>query len=118
MKKNVGTRPLPIVRTPEQQRKHRAEQAARAILAGRNVGTNWARIARHLVDGPAVTEYAGLSIPPETLAWLTPVWTPTVVIEPATEPTIEETGVLVIDPIFGEVLEIEMAPLPVIEATV
>lgn len=75
MKKNLGDRPRPIVRTPEQQRKHRAEQAARAILAGRNVGTNWARIARHLVDGKAVTEYTEMAIPPETLAWLTPVWT-------------------------------------------
>lgn len=116
MKKNTGTRIRAIVRTPEKQREHRAEQAARAILAGRNVGTNWSRIARHLVDGPACTEYAGLAIPPQTLAWLIPVWAPPVAIEP--DPTVEEIGTLVTDPIFGEVLEIELEPLPVVEATV
>lgn len=47
-KKNVGTRPRPKQRTPEEQRRHRAEQAARAILAGRNREHNWLRIERHL----------------------------------------------------------------------
>ncbi len=94
MKKTTGTRLRPTVRTPEDQRKHRAEQAARAILAGRNVGTNWARIARHLVDLKPCAEYLDLPIPAETLAWVKPVW---VVRYPAPE--------------------VVTAPVPVAEAT-
>ena len=57
MKKNTGTRLKPRVRTPEEQRKHRAEQAARAIrsprlypLTAERRSANWARIARCFVD--------------------------------------------------------------------
>jgi hypothetical protein len=50
-KKNVGTRPRPKQRTPEEQRRHRAEQAARAILAGRGErDKHWERIARSFPD--------------------------------------------------------------------
>ncbi len=60
MKKNVGTRPRPIVRTPEQARKHRAEQAARAILAGRgNRDANWARIGRCFADFASAEQATG-----------------------------------------------------------
>ena len=45
-KKNVGTRPRPKQRTPEQQRQHRAEQAARAHIAGRNRDKNAERVIR------------------------------------------------------------------------
>lgn len=63
-KKNVGTRPRPSQRTPEEQRKHRAEQAARAIAAGRNEEHNWLRIERHLRDVPVKLGYfAGMAIP-------------------------------------------------------
>lgn len=63
-KKNVGTRLRPRVRTPEEQRKHRAEQAARAILAGRgNREMQWIRIARHLRDVSKSLTFAGMSIP-------------------------------------------------------
>ena len=80
MKKNVGTRTRPIVRTPEQQRKHRAEQAARAILAGRNREHNWLRIERHLRADYAekVGNFGALAIPEaiQESAWPTPEPTP------------------------------------------
>lgn len=98
MKKNVGTRTRPIVRTPEQQRKHRAEQAARAILAGRNREQNWARIERHLADIPSKpSDFCGLEIPEpiEARLWPDPV---------------EEIGTLVVDPILGECIEIDLTP--------
>ena len=65
IKKNVGARLEPRVRTPEEQRKHRAEQAARAIKAGRgNREANWLRIARHIADyGVRFDYYADLAIP-------------------------------------------------------
>lgn len=65
MKKNVGTRQKPRIRTAEEQRKHRAEQAARAILAGRgNREANWERISRHLRDLPSKRyDFLGLEIP-------------------------------------------------------
>jgi hypothetical protein len=63
IKKNVGTRPRPKQRTPEEQRRHRAEQAARAILAGRNREHNWLRIERHLRDCPKQSDFMGLAIP-------------------------------------------------------
>lgn len=62
--KNTGHRTTPRVRTPEEQRKHRAEQAARAIAAGRNEEHNWLRIERHLRDVPVKLGYfAGMAIP-------------------------------------------------------
>ena len=114
MKKNVGTRTRPTVRTPEQRRKHRAEQAARAILAGRgNREANWTRIERHLVDVKTKpSDFCGLEIPEpiEERLWPEPV------VETAPE-IVEEIGTLVADPIFGEVLEIDLDPLPVAETT-
>ena len=63
-KKNVGTRPRPKQRTPEEQRRHRAEQAARAIKDGRgNRDANWDRIERHLRDCPKQSDFMGLAIP-------------------------------------------------------
>ena len=59
IKKNVGTRTRPIVRTPEQQRKHRAEQAARAILAGRKYEENWDRIGRCFADFASAEQATG-----------------------------------------------------------
>ena len=73
--KNVGTRPCPKQRTPEQARQHRAEQAARAIAAGRNREHNWLRIERHLRDVPVKVGYfAGLAIPEaiQESVWPTP----------------------------------------------
>ena len=105
-KKNVGTRTKTSVRTPEDQRKHRAEQAARAILAGRgDWHANWDRIERHLRDLPVkIGFFAGLAIPEaiQESVWPTPA--------PVAEETVEEIGVLVTDPLFGEVMEIEMSP--------
>ena len=76
IKKNVGTRPRPKQRTPEEQRRHRAEQAARAIKAGRgNHEANWLRIARHLADyGVRFGYYADLAIPEaiQESVWPTP----------------------------------------------
>lgn len=65
IKKNLGTRTKSSVRTPEGQRKHRAEQAARAILAGRgDWNANWDRIERHLRDIPTKQcDFMGLEIP-------------------------------------------------------
>jgi hypothetical protein len=112
-KKNVGTRTKPSVRTPEEQRKHRAEQAARAIAAGRgDRHTNWLRIERHLRDVPGkVGFFAGLAIPEaiQESVWPTPPPSEENPAETVVEETVEEIGVLVTDPIFGEVLEIEMS---------
>lgn len=107
MKKNVGTRTAPIVRTPEQARKHRAEQAARAILAGRgNREANWERIERHLINVKTKpSDFCGLEIPEPIEERLWP------------EPVAEEIGTLVEDAVLGPVLEIELEPLPVVEAT-
>ena len=68
-KKLTGKRPRPTVRTPAEQRKHRAEQAARAILAPLRLypltdhqrAANWERIARcfsDLPDADAATSFA------------------------------------------------------------
>lgn len=105
MKKNVGTRTRPTVRTPEKQREHRAEQAARAIRAGRgNREANWTRIERHLRDVKAKpSDFYGLAIPEPITARLWPA--------PVEEPPVEEIGTLVVDPIFGEILEIELEPI-------
>lgn len=46
MKKNLGTRPAPRVRTRYEALQHRAEQAARAHVAGRNRDKNAERIIR------------------------------------------------------------------------
>lgn len=71
--KKSGHRLRPRVRTPEQQRLHRAEQAARAILAGRgDREANWLRIERHLADGPKVEVFRGLTVPAEMVARLWP----------------------------------------------
>ena len=89
MKKNLGDRPRPIVRTPEQRRKHRAEQAARAILAGRgNREANWTRIERHLVDVKTQpSDFCGLEIPEpiEERLWPEPVESPAAVESPVEE---------------------------------
>jgi hypothetical protein len=75
--KNLGTRLEPRVRTPEEQRKHRAEQAARAILAGRGDWyNNWDRIEPHLRDLPTKRhDFMGLDIPSGvvTRCWPDPV---------------------------------------------
>ena len=77
IKKNVGTRTKTSVRTPEEQCKHRAEQAARAILAGRgDLHTNWDRIERHLRDLPRKRyDFMGLEVPGGviTRCWPDPV---------------------------------------------
>ena len=53
MKKHVGTRTKPTVYSPEEQRKRRAAQSARAILAGRgDREKHWERIARCFGDVP------------------------------------------------------------------
>ena len=113
-KKNVGTRLKPRVRTPEEQRKHRAEQAARVIAAGRgDWHINWLRIVRHLRDVPVkIGFFAGLAIPVaiQESVWPTPPPSEKAPAETVAEETVEEIGVLVTDPIFGEVLEIEMSP--------
>ena len=74
--KNVGARPRPKQRTPAEQRRHRAEQAARAILAGRNQEHNWLRIERHLrADRTEKVNYFGMLAIPEAIqesAWPTP----------------------------------------------
>ena len=75
--KHVGTRLDPKQRTPEERRRHRAEQAARAILAGRgNRHNNWDRIERHLRDLPAKRyDFMGLEVPGGviTRCWPDPV---------------------------------------------
>ena len=68
--KKSGHRTSPRVRTPEQQRLHRAEQAARAIERGVNREANWRRIERHLADGPKVEVFHGLTVPAEMVARL------------------------------------------------
>ena len=114
IKKNVGTRPRPKQRTPEEQRRHRAEQAARAILAGRNRQHNWLRIERHLrADYTGKVGYFETLAIPEAIqesVWPTPPPSEKAPAETVAEETVEEIGVLVTDPIFGEVLEIEMSP--------
>ena len=70
--KKSGHRTSPRVRTPEQQRLHRAEQAARAIERGVNREANWRRIERHLADGPKVEVFRGLTVPAEMVARLWP----------------------------------------------
>lgn len=70
--KKSGHRLRPRVRTPEQQRLHRAEQAARAIERGVNREANWRRIERHLADGPKVEVFRGLTVPAEMVARLWP----------------------------------------------
>jgi len=107
MKKNVGTRPRPTVRTEREQIVKRLRQAGRAYDAGRSREANEIRMARleaRLVEidtppAPVVEEPA-------------PTESDRVAVE---EPTIEEIGALVADPIFGEVLEIELDPLPAVE---
>ena len=73
-------RPRPKQRTPEEQRRQRAEQAARAILAGRNREHNWLRIERHLRADYAekVGNFGALAIPEaiQESAWPTPEPTP------------------------------------------
>lgn len=111
--KKTGTRPTPTARTPEEQRKHRAEQAARAILSGTgNREANWERIARFLADCPKRSTFAGLDIPEDIIArvWPDPPPAEAPVPTEPTEPTVEEIGTLVHDPILGDVLEIEMSP--------
>jgi len=85
MQKNVGTRPRAKVRTPEQHREHRARQAARAILAGRNREANWARIERYLRDIPERRGYVlDLQIPEAIVARVWP--TPPAPEQPAEQP--------------------------------
>jgi len=91
MKKNVGTRIRPIVRTERDSIVKRLKQAGRAYDAGRSVEANEARIKR-------------------LEARLVEIDTP-----PAPVEAVEEIGTLVTDPIFGEVLEIELEPLPPVE---
>jgi hypothetical protein len=103
VKKLTGTRPRPIVRTERESVVKRLRQAGRAYDAGRSIEANEARITRlenRLIQidtppAPVVEEPA-------------PTESDRVAVE---EPTVEEIGTLVIDPIFGEVLEIEMEPL-------
>ena len=97
MKKNTGKRTRPIVRTEREQIVKRLKQAGRAYDAGRSVEANEIRIKR------LETRLVEIDTPPAPVA---------AVIE---EITVEEIGTLVMDPIFGEVLEIEMEPLPVAE---
>lgn len=85
-KKNVGTRPRPKQRTPEEQRRHRAEQAARAIKDGRgNWDANWDRIERHLKDCKDKRhDFMGLDIPAGAVMRLWPEPAPTESIRPDT----------------------------------
>jgi len=103
MKKNVGTRPRPIVRTERESIVKRLKQAGRAYDAGRSVEANGVRIRRleaRLVE---------IDTPPA------PVVEPTA--EPiAIEPVVEEIGTLVSDPYLGVVMEVELEPLPVVES--
>lgn len=86
--KKYGHRTSPRVRTPEQQRLHRAEQAARAIERGVNVEANWLRIERHLADGPKVEVFRGLTVPAEIVARL---WPEPVKVEAAEPAPVEST---------------------------
>jgi hypothetical protein len=99
-KKNVGTRPRPKQRTPEEQRRHRAEQAARAILAGRGErDKHWERIARSFPDcgsADGATTFAhrlGLATVPAYL--LDAAFPPA---EPEPEPTPEPTPEVAVEP--------------------
>ena len=86
--KKSGHRLRPRVRTPEQQRLHRAEQAARAIERGVHREANWLRIERHLADGPKVEVFRGLTVPAEIVARL---WPEPVKVEAAEPEPVEST---------------------------
>ena len=88
--KKSGHRLRPRVRTPEEQRKHRAEQAARAILAGRgDLHTNWDRIERHLRDLPRKRyDFMGLEVPGGVI---TRCWPEPVKVEAAEPAPVEST---------------------------
>ena len=90
--KKSGHRLRPRVRTPEQQRLHRAEQAARAIERGVNREANWRRIERHLADGPKVESFRGLTVPAEIVARLWPEPVKAEAAEAAEPAPVESTG--------------------------
>lgn len=109
MKKFTGKRIRPTVYPPAETRYRRAAQSARAILAGRGEREkHWERIARCFADLQSadaaclLAHRLGLDTVPAHL--LDAAF-------PPPPPEVEDVGTLVSDPIFGEVLEVELEPI-------